>query len=356
MGFNRDSLQVLQNRTYANYMSLFKPLDKTARYNLLSVFANVDAGIFHLLQGDLVFLSKQLFPDTAESEFLRSHWSSRIPPLYATTAIGNVEVSGIAGKSIPAGVVFKSNKGKKYFTEKAYIISSNGKVLVSVKAENAGLDSNLEAGSQLSIVSAIPSGIDSKAAVGDAGVLGGTDAESDEEYLARVLITLRNQNRYGKPGDYAAWALDATAEVSAAWEFKNFGVFGTLLIQVINGNQISGVYPVYNLPAVRDYINTVSPPVLFEVRTPTLILLNPEIKLPAEEDTIENRQLTENRLKSYLQLAAKPGVQITSGLLREAIIDGVVITAVEIKLAGDTNGIVKTTILEYPVLGAISWV
>jgi uncharacterized phage protein gp47/JayE len=96
----------------------------------------------------------------------------------------------------------------------------------------------------------------------------GADSETDGEYLTRVLAALRNPARYGKEGDFAAWALDSSPEVSAAWEFKNFGVFGALLVQVISGNQTDGVRPVGNLEAVRSYLNENAPPVLFEVGTP----------------------------------------------------------------------------------------
>jgi uncharacterized phage protein gp47/JayE len=356
MAFNRDSLQVLKERTLANYLSLFKPLDRTPRRSLVSVMADVDAGLAHSLQGDLVFLSKQLFPDTAEGGYLRAHWSSRVPPLYAKAAAGGVEVSGTAGISVPAGVVFKSVLGKRYFNNKTSVISIDGKTIVNVKAENAGSDYNLIAGNELKIVSAVSSGIDSKAVVCERGILGGTDAESDEEYLFRVLIALRNPSRYGKRGDYEAWALDATPEVTNAWEYKNFGVFGALLIQVVNGNQMNGVLQVHNLAAVREYISTVSPPIIFDVRTPSLVPINPEIKLPPSEDSMENRVLAEKRIKAYLQQTAKPGVQVTSGELRAAVIDGIAITDAVVKLAGDVTGIVKTTILEYPILGNITWV
>jgi len=356
MAFVRESLHVIKERTFANYMSLFKPLDRTSRHSLLSVFANVDAGLSHLLQGDLGFLSKQLFPDTAEGEYLRAHWSSRVPPLYAVAAIGKVEVSGIPGTAVPAGVVFKSSSGKRYFTENSCVISGNGKAVVNVRAENVGADSNLEAGSQLVIVSAIPSGVGKNAVAAEGGILGGVDAESDEEYLARVLVTLRTPIRYGKIGDYAAWALDATPEVNNAWEFVNFGIFGALLIQVINGNQINGVHQVQNLAAVREHISKVSPPVIFDVRTPNIVAVNPVIKLSALEDTQKNRGLAEKRLKDYLQQTAKPGIKMTAGSFRSAIIDGIVISDAVVKLDGETTGIFSTTILEYPILGAITWV
>jgi hypothetical protein len=124
---------------------------------------------------------------------------------------------------------------------------------------------------------------------------------------------------------------------------------------VINGNQINGLYPVENLTAVRDYISLVSPPVIFDVRTPELISLNPEIILLPQENTQENREIVDLRLKNYLEQIAQPGISITAGSLRVAIIDGVAITDSTVKLNGDVTGIVSATILQYPVFGTIAW-
>jgi uncharacterized phage protein gp47/JayE len=343
------------DRVYANYTSLFRPLDKTPRQNLLKVFSSVDAGIYHQLLGDLDFLSKQIFPDTAEGEYLREHWSDRVAPLYAITASGEVTMTGTANKPIPAGIVFEAASGERYYLNNAYRLDGNGKAVVTVKAENPGQQGNLVAGEKLTIISALPVGIDSQAVVSGRGIIGGADAETDEEYLVRVLAFLRNPSRYGRTGDWALWARDASAEVSAAWEFKNFGVFGAVLIQVIKGNQINGVHPVDNLAEVRNYINDVAPPVLFEVRTPQIIPVNPSASLSSKEDSQTNRELAETRMKTWMQLVAKPGVQITAGALRLAVIDGVAITDVTIRLAGDIVGIVTTTILEYPYIGEIIW-
>jgi uncharacterized phage protein gp47/JayE len=348
-------LAVLLDRIYANYTTLFRPLDKTPRQNLLKVFASVDAGIYHQLLGDLDFLSKQLFPDTAEGQYLREHWSNKTTPLYAVAAFGEATVTGIAGRPIPAGVVFVSASGEHYYLEKSYRLDENGRAAVTVKAENFGTQGNLAPGETLSIISAIPAGIDSEAVVSGAGIIGGADAETDEEYLARVLAALRNPSRYGKKDDFALWAKDASAEVSAAWEFKNFGVFGAVLIQVINGDQINGVHPVGSLVEVRDYISNNAPPVLFEVRTPVIKPINPSVALPLQEDSLENRNLTVSRMKAYMQAVAEPGAKITAGSLRLAVIDGVTITDVTVKLGGSTAGIATTTILEYPYIGEVTW-
>jgi uncharacterized phage protein gp47/JayE len=355
MPFKRDSLSVILDRSYAKYTSLYKPLDKTPRYNLLKVFSAVDAGIYHELLGDLDFLSNQLFPDTATGAYLREHWSSRTPPSYAIAARGVVLITGIPNTPVPIGVVFKSAGGETYYTESAVRLGSDGAAGVSVKAQNTGLKTNLAAGEELTIISAVPAGINSKALVADGGIIGGADAESDEEYLVRVLMQLRNPARYGKKDDFASWAVDSSPEVSAAWEYKNFGVFGALLIQVINGNQINGVSPVSNLDEVRAYIDEVAPPVIFEVRTPQIINLNPHVSLPAEEDTQHNRELAESRMKAYLQLIAIPGGRVTAGALRTSVIDGVDITDAVVKLEGDATGIVTTTILQYPYIGDVIW-
>jgi hypothetical protein len=343
------------DRTYTNYVSLFKPLDKTPRHNLLRVFASSDAGMHHQLLGDMDYLAKQLFPDSAEGEYLREHWSDRVPPLYAVAATGTVQISGVSSAAVPAGLVYAAPSGLRYYTESACHIGPDGIVVARVNAEVSGADTNLTPGVELSLVSSIPPGLDSTALVAGDGITGGADGESDEAYLARVLQTLQNTTRYGKPGDFAAWAIDASPEVSNAWEFKNFGVFGALLIQVIGGNHVDEITQVGNLDMVTNHINTVAPPILFTVRTPDLLPLNPTIALRPTEDTLFTRDLATSRLRTFLEVTDAPGFQYTAGMLREAIIDGVTIRGATVKLNGSTTGEVQPTILQLPVLGEIIW-
>jgi hypothetical protein len=355
MPFSREPLAVLLDRAYSNYMSLFRPLDKTPRYNLLRVFAASDAGMYHELLGDLGFLADQVFPDTATGEYLRLHWSDRVPPLYAIAAGGAIQIPGVPNAAVPAGLVYASASGLRYFTGSAYRIGGDGTAVAAVKAETSGSGANLAPGEELSLISSVPPGIDSAALVTGGGITGGADGESDEAYLARVLQALRNSTRYGKPGDFADWAADASPEVSKAWEFKNFGVFGALLIQVIGGNQMDGITQVGNLALVAEYISTVAPPVLFTVRTPDLLPLDPAIALLPEEDTLSNRTLAVSRLETYLEATAVPGFRYTAGMLREAVIDGVTISGAAVKINGSASGEVQSTILQLPVLGETAW-
>ena len=307
MALTRESLTVLFDRMYANYMSRLKPLDKTARHNLIRVMAEVEAGMYHQLLGDLSFLSDQIFPDTATGDYLRMHWSDRVPPLYAVCTVGTAQVKGAAGTAVPAG-------------------------------------------KKLKLSSAIPTGLSSEAITVDSGIHGGVDAESDEDYLSRVLIAFRNTARYGKIDDFAAWAVDSSADVSKAFEFKNFGVFGALLIQVISGDHFKGISQVGNLSVVTSYIDSVAPPVMYAVRTPALKPIRMTITLLASESTSENQGIVRNRINGYLNASARPGVRYTEGSFRDAIVDGVKISFAQVKFEDNATGEFLTTILEYPVL------
>ena len=350
MALIRESLPVLFDRMYSNYMSRLKPLDKTARHNLIRVMAEVEAGIYHQLLGDLSFLAEQIFPDTATGDYLRMHWSDRVPPLYAVCAIGTAQVNGAAGTAVPAGLVYVSESGKRYFTDRAYKIGADGTAVINLNAEKAGSDSNLAAGKKLRMSSAIPAGLTSEAVTVDGGIKGGVDAESDEDYLPRVLIALRNSARYGKTGDFAAWAVDSSADVSKAFEFKNFGVFGALLIQVISGDHFKGISQVGNLSVVTAYIDSVAPPVMYTVRTPELKPIGMTVTLLASESTSENQGIIRNRINGYLNATARPGVRYTEGSFRDAIVDGVKISFAQVKFDNGASGEFLTTILEYPVL------
>ena len=350
MALTRESLPVLFDRMYSNYMSRLKPLDKTARHNLIRVMAEVEAGIYHQLLGDLSFLAEQMFPDTATGDYLRMHWSDRVPPLYAVCAIGTAQVKGAAGTAVPAGLVYVSESGKRYFTARAYKIGADGTAVINLNAEKAGSDSNLAAGKKLRMSSVIPAGLTSEAVTVDGGIKGGVDAESDEDYLSRVLIALRNSARYGKTGDFAAWAVDSSADVSKAFEFKNFGVLGALLIQVISGDHFRGISQVGNLSVVTSYIDSVAPPVMYTVRTPELKPIGMTVTLLASESTSENQGTVRNRINGYLNATARPGVRYTEGSFRDAIVDGVKISFAQVKFDDGSTGEFLTTILEYPVL------
>ena len=80
--------------------------------------------------------------------------------------------------------------------------------------------------------------------------------------------------------------------------------------------------------------------------------VSPAIHLSEGEDTVSNRNLVLQRLKVYLNAKAEPGCTITQATLQTVITDGVTISKAELTLPG---GEVKATVLQYPVLGDVTW-
>jgi uncharacterized phage protein gp47/JayE len=350
MDFSRPELTALQERVANDYLTRYSPISKTPRYTLLSVLAKTDSGMYHQLYGDLVYLSRQIFPDTADSENLRSHWSDRVPPLAANQASGPVQFSGTASTPIPAGILLQHSNGQEYYFPDSAKIGTDGTVSGTIKASVNGSDANLSAGEKLSIISTVPPGVASTVTVVSPGITGGVDEESDDAYLSRVLLYLRSTNRYGKKGDFAAWAIDSSPEVTDAWEFKNFGVFGALLIQVVQGTHLTGLSQVTNLAIVKAYIDSLCAPTLYTVRTPEILLVNPTVALLDTEDTTTNRATAISRMKTWMSLNVKPGSSVTALQLRDAIVDGLVITDASMSIA-----IGASTKLQILDIGTTSW-
>jgi hypothetical protein len=128
-----------------------------------------------------------------------------------------------------------------------------------------------------------------------------------------------------------------------------------VLVQVVNGNQRDGVSAVGGVDAVRAYIRDRAPPVMFSVRSPAIVAVNPSATLPIAEDSLSNRDLATDRMTAWMQTETRPGARITAGALRLAAIDGVDITDIEVRIGGAADGTVNASPLEYPWIGEVAW-
>src|SRR4051812_10809107 len=117
MPFARPSLGDIRRRVADDLVNKLPGADTRLRVNSLRAFSEVEAGIAHLLYGRLDWSFRQLFPDTAESEFL-DRWASiwgvqRIP---ASGAMGSAVFQAQAGARIGAQSVFERADGVRYIT------------------------------------------------------------------------------------------------------------------------------------------------------------------------------------------------------------------------------------------------
>ena len=346
MGFNTPTLEELQEQHWNDFNSRLSPVKSSPKYSTLKINSMVNAGMFHLLHENLKFLALQLFPDTAEGVYLDAHWSWRSDKRKLETfSVGPMTVTGVPGTSILAGDSWVVGD-IYYVAQEETVVGGDGTAVVQIRALVAGEEADLDEGKTLE-VSRPKAGLDDEAVSG--GIAGGTDRESDPDYKNRMLLNLRIGTKYGKPGDWASWALDSSAEVVKAWEYPLSDSYGTLLIQVLAADYSQ----VADLVTVKAYIKSVAPPLLWDVETPEIVPFAMFLHVDDEsEDTAENRAAAEAALALWMSENAKPGLTVSAGLLSTIASSPAGLTYVEITFPGDTP---TFTIREFPVIGDQTW-
>jgi len=164
------------------------------------VRASATAAAVDGLYAHQLWIVRQIFPDTADTDFLVLHAALRGLTLKAATrATGTVRFTGTAGAAIPAGTEAASEDDVAYVTTEAGVVGEDGAVEVAARASSAGAAGNLDSGAVLTLTSA-PAGVDAAATV--VGMLGGVDVETYASLLERLLDVLRNPPSGGNAADY----------------------------------------------------------------------------------------------------------------------------------------------------------
>lgn len=176
--------------------------------------------------------TRQIFPDTADSENLRRHAAlRRIYPKAAALAGGTARLNGIVGSTGDAGLQFVVGN-QRYQTVSPVTIGEDGTATVPSSALAAGTAGNLAAGTAGQLAAA-PPGISTNVTV--VSMVGGTDAETDEQLLARLLDRLQHPPAGGNMADYRTWVKEI-AGITDAYVFPHRGGIGTVDVAVISGN------------------------------------------------------------------------------------------------------------------------
>ncbi|MCJ9720783.1 baseplate J/gp47 family protein [Agrobacterium sp. SHOUNA12C] len=149
------------------------------------------------------WLGRQMFIDTAEEEYVLRHASIwGVGQRAAIKAVGSVLIEGISGTTLPAGIELSSSTAVIYVTTAAATIASGGTVIVVAEATEAGADGNLEAGIQMTTVTAYPT--ISKVTVA-AAFVGGAAEEDMDELRASTQTRIRQPPHGGAAFDYPVW-------------------------------------------------------------------------------------------------------------------------------------------------------
>lgn len=209
---------------------MITPKLKELQDSLLSAFetrfGNINRGlksvfrtISQILAGELwlVYLyggsiQKNVFADLADSEVnggtLERFGRAKLgrDPFPASQGLYLVDVTGVVGGVIRAGVVYKAANGYNYSNEAAYTLTApTGQI--TLRALTPGLVAKLNVLDTLNCTEPILN-VDGKVTVNQE-IETPLNAENIEDYRSKILQAFRTESQGGASGDYRLWAADA---------------------------------------------------------------------------------------------------------------------------------------------------
>lgn len=351
MPFARPTLAALVTRIRSDFRSRLEIEGSLVRRSMADVLSVVWAGAVHMLHGHLDWLSRQLFPDTAEREsLLRQAGMYGISPTAATFASGNVSATG-AG-TIPAGAILQRADGVLYRAPNE--ITFSGNAIVSIEAVEAGSAGNFDAGETLTWQSPI-AGVDATVTIGGAGITGGFDEEDTEGTRDRHLLRLREPPEGGADQDYEAWAL-AVSGVTRAWVFRHENGLGTVVVRFVLDDEPDIFPDAAKVQEVQDALEA-QRPTTAEVTAAAPTPLNVDFTISVTPDTQSVRDAVEAELADLLRRDAEPGDGAGKGTILLSQMRTAIGTAAGVKdytLTAPVADVVPA-VGELAVLGTVTW-
>lgn len=211
------------------------------------------------------WIVRQVFPDTADPEYLYLHARIRgLTKKPANSATGPATFTGQSGTRASAGLVFKRDN-LTWSTLDEVVIGDKGQGTVQAVSLLTGIAGNTA--TTTATLTNTPAGFDSTVIVGV--MAGGTEEESDNELLARLLEVIRRPPAGGNKYDYKRWALEVSG-VTAAYVYPLRRGPGTVDIVITS----AGGLPSQDvISRVSEHINDVRP-----VTAKSILVLGPTIK------------------------------------------------------------------------------
>ena len=214
MAFVRPTLSAIIQRVEGDFKASLN-ISTVLRRSFIAAASRAIGGATHVLHGHLVFISKQIFPDQAEEEFV-DRWGSifGLPRNEAKFAQLTIEVEFAGAGIVPAGTIWQRTDGVQYETDAEIEAFAAGNVQGTITASESGDSGNHDNGEIVSLQSPVAN------VSGDAVVIStiieGEDQESDESYRQRIVDRIQQPPAGGTVNDYKQFMLDVTG-VTRAW-------------------------------------------------------------------------------------------------------------------------------------------
>lgn len=315
MPFNRPTLSDLIARNRGDIETRLPGADSSLRHSVLDVLARMHGGAMSGAYGYLDFLSRQIFPDTAEAEYLARHAATwGIWRKAAVAATASAAATGVDGTIIAAGTQAIRVDGAAY-TVTAPATIANGTATLALEAVEAGPSANLALGNTLTLSSAIV-GVNAGLTVSAVGVEGASE-EDDASLLARLLDRISAPPQGGSSNDYRAWAL-AQPGVTRAWVYPGWLGTGTVGVAFVMDGRPNIIPLSADVAAVQTALDALRPVTAnLTVFAPTPEPLN--IVLQVSPNTADVRTSVQSELADFFARDAEPGGTIFLSRLSETI-------------------------------------
>jgi uncharacterized phage protein gp47/JayE len=315
MSFPRPDLTEIIDRVLADMSSRVVGVDGAVlRRSVLGAIGRALSGSSHELHGRLDYIARQVFPDSADAEYLdrwAAVWGVRRKP--AAFASGSVTFTGTSGAVVPLGTVLQRQDGVLFATTvEATLVA--GSAVVAVQAVEAGEAGNTAAGLRLSLQQPL-SGVQATAVCGELSA--GTDTEDDERLRARLLARIHQPPQGGADFDYDTWALEV-AGVTRAWVYPKEMGAGTVTVRFVRDDDGSIIPDAAEVAAVQAHIDS-RRPVTAEVFVvaPVAVPLDMTIQIAPNASAVQIA--VEAEIRDVLRREAEPGGTVLISHLREAI-------------------------------------
>lgn len=357
MPFDRPTLAELTERIRADFRSRLSIVGSLLRRFMAGVLAVVWAGAVHELHGHIVWAVRQLFPATAEREYLlRAAAFDGLTLTPATYASGQATATGTNGTLIPTGTVLVRDDGFTYTTTADATIAG-GTATVLFTADLAGDEGNIGGvgfGSDTLELESPIAGVTSTLTV-STEVTGGNDEEDIEDFRARYELSKQTPPTGGSDGDYEMWALEV-AGVTRAWIYRHEDGLGTVTVRFVRDDDVSIFPDAGEVATVQAYLDS-QRPTTAEVTAASPIDLPVAMTIAVTPDTTAVRDAVEDELTDMLKRVAAPGdgagrgtIKLSQILIAIGIADGVT----DFTLTSPAADVVPA-VGELATLGTITW-
>jgi len=287
--------------------------DASVPNSVLRVVSDAQGGLCHLTLQYIDWLSLQLLPDTAETEWLDRHgdiWLTNSDGStgrkVATPSIGVATFTSTFPGVVLPNATRLSYAGMEFETTEEIDVGVQESP-ANIRCLDPGAAGNLDPGTQLSVDTPV-GGILPNATV--VTLLGGTDEETDDELRMRVLLRIRQPPMGGDADDYVNWALRVPG-VTRAWAFPQEMGIGTMTVRFMMDDlrASNGGFPLpSDIEAVTAYLNTVRPVTVKDifVVSPIPLPVNLRISYLDPDDAATRQGITDSLLAIFRERTA-PG-------------------------------------------------